>query len=222
MVLRAFRWKAQDVVNAMDAEAAASARLLDAEQVMMNSRPPAEAIGVDISAIKAVDASFDDQRFLSLARECFYMIREARTTDNPVLADAELSPQLMTELQAVIQGDVASHRHHLLPGLEIRTAVIESVSVTGGECTLVVQFHLESEEVDRDSTGAVVAGDFSEREWDERWTFWRDSNVDSGSVDFEHSITPDNSKGWMFAHRGWLVIAIERLGAPDPLNPSNL
>jgi hypothetical protein len=31
-----------------------------------------------------------------------------------------------------------------------------------------------------------------------------------------------NKEGWLFAHRGWAVIAITRLGAPDPLDPSNL
>jgi predicted lipid-binding transport protein (Tim44 family) len=210
---------AQKVLDDMEAEAASFNKMLDAEDSMLKNRPPAEATGVDISAINALDPSFDDQQFLEVARECFYNIREARTSDNPLLADLELSPELMTELRDVIQGDVTSHRHHLLPGLEIRTAVIRSVDVTAAKFTIVVRFHLESEEVDRDAKGEVVAGDFNEREWDEDWTFWRDPTVDSGSIDRQHTLTPG---GWMCEHRGWVVTSIERLGPQDPLDPTNL
>lgn len=215
-------FEAQQLLNDMQAEADATKRLYDGEQALMDNRPAAEAPGVDISAIKAIDPSFDDQQFLSLARESFYTIRKARTLDNPALADGELSPQLMSQLREVVQGDVASHRHHLLPGLEIRAALIESACVADGKITVVVRFHLVSEEVDRGATGAIIAGDFSQREWDEDWTFWRDPSVASSSVDREHMISPVNREGWLFAHRGWVVTHIERLGAPDPLGSSNL
>lgn len=115
----------------------------------MDNRPSAEAPGVDVSAVKALDPSFDDQEFLTIARESFYSVREARGSDKPSLADAEFSAELMAQLRDVVQGDVASHRHHLLPGLEVRSAVIGSVDVTGGKFTLVVRFHLSSEELDR-------------------------------------------------------------------------
>jgi predicted lipid-binding transport protein (Tim44 family) len=214
--------KVLDVVAAVDAEGAATQKMYDTEQALMDNRPSAEAPGVDISPVKGIDPSFDDQQFLTIARESFYCIREARSSDNPSLADAECSPELMAQLREVVQGDVASHRHHLLPGLEVRSAVIESVDVTNSKFTLVVRFHLSSEEVDRADSGAIVAGDFSEHEWDEKWCFWRDPSVDPASVDDGHTITLADTRGWLFAHRGWVVTAIERIGTPDPLDPTNL
>ncbi len=217
-----YKAKVLDTLAAMDAEAAATQRMYDAEQAIMDNRPAPEAPGVDISPIRAIDPSFDDQQFLIIARECFHRIREARSSDNPSLADAECSPQLMAQLREVVQGDVASHRHHLLPGLEVRSALIESVDVADGKLTLVVRFHLSSEEVDRAGSGAILAGDFSEHEWDENWSFWRDPSLDSVSVDRGHALTLANPKGWLCAHQGWVVTAIERLGDPDPLDPTNL
>jgi predicted lipid-binding transport protein (Tim44 family) len=214
--------KVSDVLGAIDAEAAATQRMYDTEQALMDNRPTAEAAGVDISPIKALDPTFNDQDFLTIARESFYSIREARSSDNPSLADAEFSSDLMAKLRDVVQGDVASHRHHLLPGLEVRSALIASVDVTDGKFTVVVRFHLSSEEVDRSGSGAVLAGDFTEREWDENWSFWRDPTSDATSVDSEHTISVVNPKGWLFAHQGWVVTSIERVGAPDPLDPSNL
>ncbi len=222
VVVPGFDRKVRRILGDIDAEAAATQRLYDTEQALMDNRPAAEASGADISAIKALDPSFDDQQFLSLARESFYGIRKARALDDPNIADGELSPQLMTELRNVVNGDVASHRHHLLPGLEVRTAVIQSVEAAAGRVTIVVRFHLESEEVDRDTTGRVVAGDFREHEWDEDWTFWRDTPIDPTASDQEHTISIVNKQGWLFVHRGWTVMAITRLGAPDPLDPSNL
>jgi hypothetical protein len=128
----------------------------------------------------------------------------------------------MAKLRDIVQGDVASHRHHLLPGLEVRSALIASVDATDGKFTVVVRSHLSSEEVDRSGSGAVLAGDFTEREWDENWSFWRDPTSDATSVDSEHTISGVNPKGWLFAHHGWVVTSIERVGAPDPLDPSNL
>jgi predicted lipid-binding transport protein (Tim44 family) len=214
--------KVSDVLGAIDAEGAATQRMYDTEQALMDNRPSAEAPGVDVSPVKALDPSFDDQEFLTIARESFYSVREARTSDNPSLADAEFSSELMAELRDVVQGDVASHRHHLLPGLEVRSAVIGAVEVTDGKFTLVVRFHLSSEEVDRADSGAILAGDFSEHEWDENWSFWRDPAQDTASVDGEHAVTLANPKGWLFAHHGWVVTSIERAGPPDPLDPTNL
>jgi predicted lipid-binding transport protein (Tim44 family) len=185
VVVPGFDRKVRRILDDIDAEAAATQRLYDTEQALMDNRPSAEGQGVDISAVKALDPSFDDQRFLSVARESFYGIRKARVLDNPALADGEPSPQLMSALGNVVNGDVASHRHHLLPGLEVRTAVIQSVDVTGGKITIVVRFHLESEEVDRDTTGRVVAGGFSEHNWDEDWTFWRDPAIGPAPTDRE-------------------------------------
>ena len=82
-----------------------------------------------------------------------------------------------------------------------------------------MRFHLSSEEVDRADSGAILAGDLSEHEWDENWSFWRDPSQDAASVDRGHMITVANPKGWLFAHHGWVVTAIERVGPPRPSGP---
>ncbi|MGA3219017.1 MAG: hypothetical protein ABSE77_08065 [Acidimicrobiales bacterium] len=71
MVVPGFDRKVRRILDDIDAEAAATEKLYDTEQALMDNRPAAEGPGVDISAIKALDPSFDDQQFLSLARESF-------------------------------------------------------------------------------------------------------------------------------------------------------
>ena len=209
--------------------AADKEKLIDLEQkeveevvAGLNDRPPAEAAGVDISALKAADPTFDDKGFIPIARESFNLIREARSLDSPVTASGLLSDDLKNQLQQVIDGDVASHRHHLLPGLWIKDAKITGGSVADGKLTVVVQFHLTSQEMDRDGDLKLIAGSDQWQEWDERWTFWRDPSVDTSASDEQRILSREEEGGWMFAHKGWIVTKIERLGAADPLDPSNL
>lgn len=150
------------------------------------------------------------------------MIREARSIDNPATAAGTLSPELTAQLQSSIDGDVASHRHHLLPGLTVKTAQIVSTAVTDGKLTIGVQFHLSSQEMDRDANLNLIGGSEQWQEWDERWTFWRDPSIDNSAADEDHILSRQRDGGWMFAHQGWIVTQIERLGAPDPLAPTPL
>jgi predicted lipid-binding transport protein (Tim44 family) len=214
--------KVHKIFDDMDAEAAADKIMLDTEERSLAERPPATAPDVDLTAVRTAVPTFDEQAFLTIARECFERVRTARSKDDPQFTDAELSPQLVHDLHDAIAGDVASHRHHLLPGLEIRNAVIVSAGADAAAPTLVVRFHLEASEVDLGANDAVVAGDYTEREWDEDWTFTRDPSVDSPQVDSALTFVPLDAGGWLIAHEGWIVTAINRVGAPDPLDPSNL
>ena len=209
--------------------AADQVKLMDLEQEEVKAveqgladKPAAEAPGADLSAVKAADPTFDDQQFISIARESFNLIREARTLDNPATASGTLSDDLKAQLQNVIDGDVAAHRHHLLPGLWIKSSQITDASVAGGKLTVIVQFRLSSQEMDRDANLNLIAGSDQWQEWDERWTFWRDPSVDTSASDEQHILMHEEEGGWMFAHRGWIVTKIERLGAADPLDPTNL
>jgi predicted lipid-binding transport protein (Tim44 family) len=177
------------------------------------NRPAAAADGVDLSPITKVDATFDGQEFLTIARDCFYHVRQARTTRNPNLDDAILSPQLEKELDDVIAGDVAAHRHHLLPGLEIQTITITSAAVTDGKMTLTVRLHLVGEEAERDDAGKLTSGSEQAHQWDEDWTFWRDSSVESATTDKQRTEMRQSQGGWFIAHKGWMVTAIQRAGA---------
>jgi len=214
--------KMAGILGDMDREAAADKAMLEGEEELMANRAAPEVAGVDISAIKAADPAFDDQAFLTIARESYQRVREAQSRDNLQFTDAELSPQLLDEFKRVVAGDVQSHRHHLLPGLEITSAAIESATVADTRLTIVVRFHLEAEEVDVDESAAVVAGDYTQRQWDENWTFERDTSVDAAPVDNALTFVPIEAGGWLVAHRGWTVTAVERLGAADPLDPNDL
>jgi predicted lipid-binding transport protein (Tim44 family) len=201
--------------------AADQERLIDLEQqefdgvvAALKDRTPAELPGVDLSAIKQVDSGFDDEAFRAIARETFKKVREARTLQNPQESADLLSPQMQTEMQSAISGDVASHRHHLLPFLWVNDAVIAAAEVVGGQEEIDVRFSISAaeEEVD-DRNGQVLAGDSTAHSWEERWRFRRDPQADTSVSDERHEITDVRTDQWLVAHRGWIVTEITRLPA---------
>jgi len=179
----------------------------DAIDGLLAGRPPATAAGVDLAPIKAADSNFDDQNFLTIVRESFELIRRARTADREQLDEGLLSPQLASEVKAAIAGDVASHQHHLLPGLEIKSAVITNAQVTDGKLVIVARLHLW--------VGSTAPSEAVEKgnEWDEDWTFWRDPTIDASATDRDHATRREAEGAWMFAHNGWIVTSIQRDGA---------
>jgi hypothetical protein len=196
-------------------------RLLDLGQqevdgvvAALHDRTPAQLAGVDTGALKQVDPGFDEQAFRAIARETFAKVREARRLQNPQESAELLSSQLQGELQHAIAGDVASHRHHLLPFLWVKDAVIAGARVVGGQEEVEVLFSISGAEEDLDDrTGQVVAGDATERSWEERWRFTRNPQAETSASDERHEITFDRTDQWLVAHRGWIVTEITRLPA---------
>ncbi len=189
-------------------------REVDGVVSALGDRTPARLPGVDISAIQRADPEFGEEAFRAIARETFYKVREARGLQNPQQAAELLSPQMQRDVQDVIAGDVASHRHHLLPFLTLTDAVIATAEVTGGEEQIDVLFSVCAAEEDVDDrTGQVLAGDGTERSWTERWRFTRNPAVDTSASDLRHEITLDPAAQWLVAHRGWTVTDITRLPA---------
>jgi len=189
-------------------------QMVDGVVAALDDRTPAELPGVDTSAIRQVDPGFDDEAFRAIARETFYKVREARKLQNPPESAELLSPQMQRELQNAISGDVASHRHHLLPFLTVKDAVIAGAQVIGGQEQIDVLFSISAVEEDLDDrTGQVLAGDTCEHSWEERWRFAREPQADTSASDERHEITFDRTGQWMVAHRGWIVTQIERLPA---------
>jgi hypothetical protein len=185
-----------------------------------HAQPSAEAMGVDLAAIRAVDPQFDDFAFRSIARETFNKVREARGTEHLDVADALLSPAMQAEMSQEVSGDVAAHRHHLLPGLEVDGATIVEAAVTAGREVIDVRLDVAGEELERDdATLAVVAGDATVRHWSELWRFERDPSVDSSQTDRDHTLR-FGEDGWLVAHRGWVVTQIERLPFTPPPPPA--
>jgi predicted lipid-binding transport protein (Tim44 family) len=181
---------------------------------VLGKRTAAELPGVDTSTIRQADPGFDDEAFRAIARETFYKVREARKLQDPQESAELLSPQMQSELQDAISGDVAAHRHHLLPFLWINDAVIANAQVIDGQEQIDVRFSISAGEEDVDDrTGQVLDGDSTERPWEERWRFTRDPGSDTAASDERHQITLDRAGNWMVAHRGWVVTEIDRLPA---------
>src|SRR5262249_46322946 len=142
-------------------------KLIDTEQQLveetlagLKDRTPAELPGVDTSAIKQIDPEFDAEAFRAIARETFYKVREARKLQNPQESSELLSQQMQRDIQEVISGDVAAHRHHLLPFLWIKDATIAAAAVVDGQAEIDVRFWISAAEEDMDDrTGQVLAGD---------------------------------------------------------------
>jgi len=201
--------------------AADEERLLDLQQqevdglvAALNHRTPPRLAGVDTAALRQVDPDFDDEAFRAIARETFYKVREARRLQNPQESAELLNPQIQSELQNAISGDVASHRHHLLPFLTVNDAVITGAQVVSGKEEIEVQFSIcaADEDVD-DRTGQILEGDDIERSWKESWRFTRDPQVDTSVSDERHEISLIDADAWLVAHRGWQVTVITRLPA---------
>ena len=117
-------------------------------------------------------------------------------------------------MQNAISGDVAAHRHHLLPFLSVDDAVIAGAQVAGGEEQIDVRFSVSAvgEDLD-DRTGQMLAGGDTAHSWEERWRFTRNPQVDTSVSDERHQITFTRTGEWMVAHRGWVVTEIARLPA---------
>jgi predicted lipid-binding transport protein (Tim44 family) len=177
----------------------------------LHEKTPAEEAGVDIGVIKQLDPQFDEEQFRSIARETFYKVREARTFEDPNDSEALLSPQMQAEMTALIEGDVAAHRHHLMPMLTVVDAVIAGAAANNGLEEIDVDFSISSAEDEVDNaTGAITSGDTTVRSWKERWHFQRDPKVDSSAVDRAHNINVTIEQ-WLVEHRGWIVTRIDRL-----------
>src|SRR5215471_9179731 len=184
---------------------------VDGVVAALQDRTPAELLGLDMRAIKELDPEFDDEAFRIIARETFYKVREARSLQDPQESAELLSPQMQGEMQNAISGDVASHRHNLLPFLTVNDAVIASAQVVGGLEQIDVLFSISAAEEDLDDrTGQVLAGDSTERSWKERWRFARNPKADTSVTDERHEITFARADQWMVAHRGWVVTQIDR------------
>jgi hypothetical protein len=201
--------------------AADEERLIDLEQQEVDGtvaglldRTAATLPGVDTSLIKQADPEFDAEAFRAIARETFDKVREARKLQDPQESAELLSPEMQRQVQDVIAGDVASHRHHLLPFLWIKDAVIAGAQVVSGREEIDVRFSVSAAEEDLDDrTRQIVGGDSAEHSWDELWRFTRTPGADTSVSDERHEITCAEPDRWLVAHRGWTVTDITRLPA---------
>jgi hypothetical protein len=118
---------------------------------------------------------------------------------------------VLDDLRVAISQDSAAHRVHLLPGIEIHSATIESAAVAGTTITIVVRLHLIGKNYYADPAGTIVVGDDEYHQWDEDWSFVKDTKADESAEDRAHALLPEHQGGWDFAHLGWNSTKIERV-----------
>jgi hypothetical protein len=203
--------KMHAVVDELGKEDALQERLLDGFDRAIHDQPSAVSAGVDLAAIKAVEPDFDASGFRTLARETFIKVREARGRQRGQAGEGLLSESMERELNDVIAGDVAAHRHRILALLEVIDATIVAAAFEAGRERLGVRFVFSAEEIERDgATEAVISDDHGVHRWAELWQFERDPSLDQTATDQQH-ILSFGADRWLFAHRGWVVTTITRL-----------
>jgi predicted lipid-binding transport protein (Tim44 family) len=186
-------------------------RLIDGVEKAVQEQPSPVAGDVDLAPIRALEPDFDPGAFRTLARETFLKVCEARGAENRDEADGLLSLSMQQELNAAIDGDVAAHRHHILSQLDIAEATIVSAATEGAREKLGVRFLVAAETIERNADAeAVISDDGQAQRWSELWQFERDSSLDPSATDRRHALSFE-ADGWLFAHRGWVVTAIQRL-----------
>ncbi len=185
-------------------------RLDDAWGTMLADRPSAHAAGVDLAPVTAADPAFDGHAFLAIARETYFKMREAWERRTASMATGLCTGEVMAELQKTIAADALAQRRHLLPGIEICSAIITNAAVSERTMSLVVRMHLVGKEYYVDEAFDIVDGDNEYHNWDEDWTFVRDMSVDVSGTDRTHALLREDQGGWGYAHRGWTVASIER------------
>jgi predicted lipid-binding transport protein (Tim44 family) len=201
----------QEVEDAQEKLEDLQEEMVDEIVTALNERTPATLPGVDLAAIKQADPQFDVENFRTIARDTFYIVKDARRRQDLDDLAPLLSDKMQGEMAAVINGDVAAHRHHIMPFLTVTEAQIASAAMTDGKERIDVILSLSSAESDIDDETKQVIGDNVEHNWQERWCFQRDPSVDTSATDMEHLLA-DGADEWFVAHRGWIVIDIQRIG----------
>jgi predicted lipid-binding transport protein (Tim44 family) len=189
-------------------------RLDDAWETMLAERPPASEAGVDLAPVRAVDPAFDGQAFLAIARESYFKMREAWERRTASIAAGLCTPAVMAELHETVAADAVAQRRHLLPGIEIRSAIITSARVDERTMSLNVRMQLVGKEYYVDDAFEIVDGDDEYHDWCEDWTFARDTSIDERGTDRTHALMREQQGGWGYAHRGWTVASIARVVTP--------
>jgi hypothetical protein len=199
------------IASDLGVEADLDHKMLETVDETVRELPSPVAAGVDLSAIKAVEPQFDAENFRLIARETFAKVRDSRWRQDKREGDALLSAAMQNDLNNAIDGDVASHRHHVLAELNIEEATIVSAAVEGGRERIGVHLTVTAAENERnDADLSLASGTTDEHRWTEKWMFERDPSVDTSASDEAHILCFDDEE-WMVAHRGWVVTSIERL-----------
>jgi predicted lipid-binding transport protein (Tim44 family) len=137
----------------------------------------APTLAEGIAGLRAADAGFEIDAFLTRAKTGFMALQDAWCKQNLEAGRGFLSPGAYFAWRAQLETMAAEGRRDVMEGLNIRA--IEPMRVVHGRVfdDLTVRIAAASADYEVDATGRVVFGDRSMRPFMEDWTFQRSVGV---------------------------------------------
>lgn len=126
------------------------------------------------SAMRAIDAEFSVEEFLSGAKAAYEMVIEAYNDGDDETLKMLLAEPIYKEFKAAAKAnDEAGQKAHTTL-VAIMKAEIADAKLRGNKATLTVDFHSEQIPLVRDKDGAIIEGDASTQEAvEDQWVFER-------------------------------------------------
>lgn len=130
-----------------------------------------------IAGLRAADAGFEVDAFLTRVKTAFMALQDAWCKQNLEAGRGFLSPGAYFAWRAQLETMVAEGRRNVMEGLTVRS--IEPMRVVHGRVfdDLTVRIIAASADYEVDNTGRVVFGDRSVQPFTEEWTFQRSVGV---------------------------------------------
>lgn len=130
-----------------------------------------------IAGLRAADAGFEVDAFLTRVKTAFMALQDAWCKQNLEVGRGFLSPGAYFAWRAQLETMAAEGRRNVMEGLTVRSA--EPMRVAHGRVfdDLTVRIIASSADYEVDKTGRVVFGDRSVRPFTEEWTFQRSVGV---------------------------------------------
>jgi predicted lipid-binding transport protein (Tim44 family) len=143
---------------------------------LVQAAPAAATVppGEGLSALQAVDPSFDPDAFLAGARTAFEIILKAFAAGDIAVLQPLLSPDVFGAFSEAIRARQAAKETHETKLVAIKAATIEHIAVEGTAGLVTVKLVSDQTNVTRAMDGKVVDGDPDKViEKTDFWTFSR-------------------------------------------------
>lgn len=132
------------------------------------------AFADQFSAMRAVDAEFSVEEFLSGAKAAYEMVIDAYNEGDDETLKMLLAEPIYQEFRDARQANADAGRTAHTTLVAIMKADVTDAKLRGNKATITVDFHSEQIPVVRDKDGKVVEGDISTQEAvEDQWVFER-------------------------------------------------
>lgn len=130
-----------------------------------------------LATIKAKDARFERDEFLSQVQRTFFLVEEAWTDRNPDMSRQVMADGLWQQHRFQIESYRNGNKRNVLDGLQVESLTILAVHTDANYDTITVRILASSSDYDVDDAGRVVRGTRDVEQWSEDWTFQRASGA---------------------------------------------